>query len=135
MWIIIPGGGILCVYYSFTKSINGVIFMKSVIYVMLGVISCTLLPLSLHAEDIAPHPEMRENTDGILKEGEYIIISPNGSITRALCPYTCEMRGLPEKHCRSWKSISIVNECYLQDTRIPSEAIKFPGSVGKLKTP
>jgi hypothetical protein len=86
------------------------------------------VPSVLHAEELAPHPEMRENQDGVLKVGEYIVISPNGSITRALCPYTCEMRGLPREHCKAWKSVSIKNECYLQDTRIPSEAIRFPGS-------
>jgi hypothetical protein len=99
--------------------------MKFMIYVYLTILFHSFLPSSIHAEELAPHPEMRENTDGILKKGEYIVISPNGSMTRALCPYTCEMRGLPEAHCKSWKSLSNVNECYLQDTRVPSEAVKF----------
>ena len=70
----------------------------------------------------APHPSMIEDTDGELGANEYIVISPNGSITRAHCPYTCEMRGLPAEHCKTWKSVTN-DECYVQDLRIPSNAM------------
>lgn len=72
--------------------------------------------------NLAPHPTMSEDTDGDLKSGEYIVISPNGSITRSICPYTCEMRGLPKDYCKTWKSITN-EECYVQDTRISSGAM------------
>lgn len=80
---------------------------------------------------LAPHPSMKENQDGELKAGEYEVISMNGSITRALCPYTCEMRGLPKQACKSWKSAQEPEKCYLQDTRLPSNAV--PVSSGKTK--
>ena len=72
---------------------------------------------------LAPHPSMKENEDGNLKQGEYEVISTNGSVTRAFCPYTCEMRGLPAKNCKSWKSLQEPDKCYLQDTRLPSNAV------------
>ena len=72
---------------------------------------------------LAPHPSMKENVDGNLREGEYEVISMNGSITRALCPYTCEMRGIPKKSCKTWGSLQDRTKCYVQDTRIPSGAV------------
>lgn len=76
------------------------------------------------AKDVlAPHPSMKENTDGILKSGEYEVISTNGSISRSVCPYTCEMRGLPKQYCRAWPSKQDPSRCYLEDTRIPSSAV------------
>ncbi len=55
--------------------------------------------------------------------GTYEVVSTNGSITRSLCPYTCEMHGLPRSHCRTWQSKQDPTRCYVQDTRIPSDAI------------
>lgn len=74
--------------------------------------------------EAAKHPQMKEDADGELIPGEYTVISPNGSITRALCPYTCDMRGLPKNSCKSWRSKSDSTQCYLQDTRIPSSAVE-----------
>lgn len=68
---------------------------------------------------------MIEDTDGVLTQNEYEQVSVNNSITRALCPYTCEMRNLPKEHCKTWKSNMEPNKCYVQDLRIPSEAIEF----------
>lgn len=75
------------------------------------------------AGTLAPHPSMKENTDGELRQGEYEVISMNGGVTRAFCPYTCEMRGLPKQHCRTWQSLQDKTKCYVEDTRIPSQAI------------
>jgi hypothetical protein len=72
----------------------------------------------------ARHPQMTEDVDGELSAGEFTVISPNGSITRALCPYSCDMRGLPKNFCKSWRSKSASTLCYLQDTRIPSSAVE-----------
>ncbi len=69
--------------------------------------------------------EMREDDDGDLRQGEFVRISPNGSITRALCPYSCEMRGLPVRYCKTWRSQMNPDECYVQDTRIQTDAVRF----------
>ena len=66
---------------------------------------------------------MVENRDGELKPNEYEVISTNGAITRAFCPYTCAMRGLEAKHCKAWRSLSNPKLCYVQDTRLKSDAI------------
>lgn len=66
-----------------------------------------------------------ENTGGELKENEYEVISTNDSIRRALCPYTCKMRGIPKSHCREWRSQINRQKCYVQDTSLPSEAVKL----------
>ena len=52
-------------------------------------------------------PRMVENRGGHeLQPNEYEVISTNGAITRAICPYTCAMRGLETKHCKTWRSLS-----------------------------
>lgn len=103
-----------------------------------------LLPLSAHAGESAkgkassvPPAEtgstaaaMVEDDDGILEANEYEVIDPAGSITRALCPYTCAMRGLEARHCKTWRSVSDPKLCYVQDTRIPTDAINW-GSKAK----
>ncbi len=66
---------------------------------------------------------MMEDKDGILAENEFEKISTNDSIYRARCPYTCEMRGVPKEHCRTWQSKQDQSMCYVQDTRLPSDAI------------
>lgn len=71
---------------------------------------------------------MVENRDGELKPNEYEVISTNGSITRAFCPYTCAMRGLKAKHCKTWRSLYDPKLCYVQDTRIKSDAIDWGGA-------
>lgn len=73
------------------------------------------------------HHGMHEDVDGTLKKDEYVVISMNGSITRALCPYTCEMRGLPREKCREWQSVNDPSKCYVQDTTLPSDAVPFEG--------
>ncbi|HQH25868.1 MAG TPA: hypothetical protein PLP17_00615 [Oligoflexia bacterium] len=70
-------------------------------------------------------PAMIEDSDGDVKKNQFVRIDPQGSITRALCPYTCEMRGLPKEHCRMWRSQIDPQQCYVQDTRIASNAIRF----------
>lgn len=72
---------------------------------------------------------MVENRGGSeLKPNEYEVISTNGAITRALCPYTCAMRGLDAKHCKTWRSLSNPKLCYVQDTRLESDAIDWGGT-------
>jgi hypothetical protein len=71
----------------------------------------------------AHHQNMIEDKDGELQAGEYTVIDPAGSVTRANCPYVCADRGLPAEHCKSWQSASEKQLCYLQDTRIPSDAM------------
>jgi hypothetical protein len=72
---------------------------------------------------------MVENRGGHeLKPNEYEVISTNGAITRAICPYTCAMRGLEAKHCKTWRSLSNPKLCYAQDTRLESDAIDWGGS-------
>ncbi len=70
---------------------------------------------------------MKEDKDGNLEPGEFEKISPNGSVTRALCPYTCEQRGLEAKNCKTWKSELDTTRCYVQDTRLPSNAVPMGG--------
>ena len=78
-----------------------------------------------HSESKSPHPKMTEVAPGEpLTAGTYIVIDPKGSITRSFCPYTCADRGLEKKHCKAWKSNREPDKCYLQDTRIPSDAVK-----------
>ncbi len=106
----------------------GIIFFALVLHVGLS---------SARAEDtaagkaspgtLAPHPSMTENSNGDMKQGEYEVVSLNGSITRSFCPYTCEMRGLPKESCRTWPSNREKDKCYIQDTRLPSDAIAFGG--------
>ena len=98
-----------------------------------------LLPLSAYAGERAQKGEtadrnikagitaatMVENRDGELKSNEYEVIDMNGSITRAFCPYTCAMRGLEAKYCKAWRSVSDPKLCYVQDTRIKSDAIDW----------
>ncbi len=64
---------------------------------------------------------MTKNRDGELKPNEYEVISMDGGITRAFCPYTCAMRGLEVKHCKAWRSLSNPKLCYVQDTRIKTD--------------
>lgn len=71
---------------------------------------------------------MTENTDGELAPGQYEVISTNGSITRALCPYTCAMRRIPKGVCKVWRSRRDPNLCYVQDMRLPSDAISLESS-------
>lgn len=66
---------------------------------------------------------MQESQDGDLQPGQFEMISSNGGITRALCPYTCAMRGIPKGSCRMWHSQSDPTRCYVQDLRLPSDAI------------
>ncbi len=75
--------------------------------------------------------EMKEDTDGVLEKNEYTVISTNNSVTRSLCPYTCEMRNIPAAHCKQWKSVREPEKCYVQDLRLPSEAIPFDSKDGK----
>jgi len=71
---------------------------------------------------------MVENRDGDLKPNEYEVISTNGAITRAFCPYTCAMRGLEAKYCKTWRSVEDPKLCYVQDTRLQTDAIKWGGT-------
>lgn len=72
---------------------------------------------------IAHASGMVEDRDGVLLANEYEIVSMTGSITRALCPYTCEKRGVARDHCKEWTSRREPDRCYVQDTSIPSEAV------------
>ena len=80
------------------------------------------------AEGLAPvvqeNPVMRENKDGDIKPGEYQRISENGGLTRRPCPYSCEMKGIPRKNCKEWVSRRDTNLCYVEDTRLPSDAVR-----------
>lgn len=71
---------------------------------------------------------MVEDTDGDPQPGEFEVISSNGGITRALCPYTCAMRGIPKGACRAWHSSADPSRCYVQDLRLPSDAIPLTPS-------
>ena len=72
---------------------------------------------------------MLENRGGSeLKPNEFEVISTNGAITRAICPYTCAMRGLEAKHCKTWRSVSNPKLCYVQDTRLETDAIDWGGA-------
>lgn len=65
----------------------------------------------------------KENTDGMIRPDEYRKISENGALTRRPCPYTCEMRGIPNNHCRTWRSIVEPDQCYVWDTRYHQSAV------------
>jgi NAD-dependent SIR2 family protein deacetylase len=88
-----------------------------------------LLPLSVYAGEKAQGKNsattMVQNIDGLLKQNEYEVISTNGAITRAFCPYTCAMRGIEAKHCKTWRSTNDPTLCYVQDTRIKTDAIMW----------
>lgn len=72
----------------------------------------------------ARHPSMKLHVgDGDLQRGEYEIIDMSGGVTRSPCPYTCQDRGLSSKNCRAWQSQLDRRMCYVQDSRIPSQAI------------
>lgn len=77
------------------------------------------------ANTVSHAAPMQEDQDGELQVNEYEVVSTNGAITRAFCPYTCEMRGLEAKHCKAWRSLKDPNLCYVQDTRLPSKAIPW----------
>jgi hypothetical protein len=66
---------------------------------------------------------MREDSDGNIMEGEYQVISKNGGVTRRPCPYTCEMKGIPQTSCRTWVSKSDSSLCYVEDTRLSQNAV------------
>ena len=70
----------------------------------------------------AEHPQMKlaPPTEDE-SEDTYIIVDLTGSVTRSVCPYTCEDRGLPAEHCRTWYSILNSKQCYIKDTRITSD--------------
>ncbi len=109
---------------------------------MIALTILVLLPLSAYAGEKAQGENsaiknieagrsattMVQDDDGVLQPNEYELISTNGSITRALCPYTCAMRGLEAKHCKTWRSLNDPKLCYVQDTRIKSNAINWRGA-------
>ena len=74
-------------------------------------------------ESVSGRTPMNLDQDGVLAMNEYEVISMNDSITRAKCPYTCEMRGIPKESCKTWQSQQDKQLCYVQDTRIASNAI------------
>ena len=76
-------------------------------------------------ESMSSRLPMTENKDGDLKMNEYEVISTNGAVTRAYCPYTCEMRGLPQRFCRAWPANAGNNKCFVWDTRLPNNAVPF----------
>ena len=79
-------------------------------------------------KEAAPGPStLRPDTDGVLEEDEYEVISMNGGLTRKTCPYTCEMRGIDKSHCKEWKSTSH-NLCYVEDTSLSQNAVKPDGN-------
>lgn len=90
-----------------------------------SVSSANALPVPERASEMVssvPHKaDMKPDTDGNLEKGEYEIITPNGAVTRAFCPYTCDMRGLPASRCKAWPSASEPEKCYVQDTSMPSD--------------
>lgn len=76
-------------------------------------------------KDSSTQPKQAELTERLRdnqKQGVEVI-SSNGAVTRAPCPYTCEMRGLPLEHCKTWPSPSDPGQCYVWDTRLPQDAI------------
>lgn len=92
------------------------------------ILSTACIPALAAAQAGSPNSStMVEDSDGTLQRNEYETVSMNDSITRALCPYTCEMRGLPKQSCRTWQSQNDPSLCYVQDTRIPSNAIALGG--------
>lgn len=60
-------------------------------------------------------------------------VSVNGSITRGTCPHSCASRGIPKESCKEWKSNMYGDKCYVQDTRLPSNAIPMEGDKVKNK--
>ena len=70
-------------------------------------------------------PMVENHGGGELKPNEYEVISTNGAITRAFCPYTCAMRGLKTKYCKTWRSLTNPKLCYVQDTRLKTNAIEW----------
>ena len=101
--------------------IRGNMILKTIVLGALFV-----LPAAVRADDAqntTSRSPMVEDKDGVIASNEYEVISTNGSITRALCPYSCEMRDLPKKFCKTWQSKQEPSMCYVQDTRIPTEAI------------
>ena len=61
--------------------------------------------------------------DAQLPPNEYVKVDLEGGVTKSSCPYTCEDRGLAKEYCKIWESVLDANECYVQDIRIPSDAI------------
>jgi len=61
---------------------------------------------------------------GELERGEYEVIDLKGGLTRSYCPYTCADRGVEGKYCKTWKSVQNPELCYVQDTRLPSNAVQ-----------
>lgn len=61
------------------------------------------------------------------------VISMNGSITRGKCPHTCEDRNIPRKDCKEWRSKMYGDRCYVEDLRMPSNAIADGGAKKKAK--
>lgn len=66
---------------------------------------------------------LQQDMDGQLEEKEYRCISSNCSVTRAVCPHTCEDRGLAPENCQTWKSKSNEQECYVKDTRYDTDVM------------
>lgn len=94
--------------------------MSNLIYKLFSMV--LILSVYLFSFKVAANQtEMVEDIDGDLKIGEYRIIDSRGSVTRSLCPYTCEMKGVPPKHCKEWGSAVNKEECYVQDLRISKE--------------
>jgi len=76
----------------------------------------------------AAHPTMKlHGNTGAIADDEYIIMDMVGSVTRSACPYTCEDRGLAKQNCRAFQAAKDKSQCYVQDTRIKSNA--FSSSV------
>jgi hypothetical protein len=73
--------------------------------------------------DVSSRTPMVESLDGDLGPNQYETISLNGSLTRALCPYSCEMRGIPKRNCREWRSLVDPEKCYVEDTRLAQHAV------------
>ena len=99
--------------------------MKNLIFFS-SVAIFVFFPSRALSQEVTPNSNdsaMKVDIDGEIRKGEFEKISTNGSITRGLCPYTCEMRALPKQYCKTWRSIVDPTKCYVQDTRIPSQAV------------
>lgn len=68
-------------------------------------------------------PALQQDMDGQLEEKEYRCVSSNCSVTRAVCPHTCEDRGLAPENCQTWKSKSNEQECYVKDSRYDTDVM------------
>ena len=113
--------------------------MKTTSSILWFILFITLSALTVRAEQpkqpyVKPAPEsmssrmpMTENKDGDLKMNEYEVVSTNGAVTRAYCPYTCQMRGVPKQFCRAWPAKSGNNKCFVWDTRLPNGAVPLGG--------